>query len=401
MTGGSNKYYRHELTVLDKCGYENQPSAYEVNKLSDYHMGVPRIVLDCPHLRNFPLADNIDQPGKLDILIGADMMSLFLVNNPTRFGGYNEPYGRNTRLGWVIGGNFLSNKRKRLFVSHITKGNDDTILSRFWEMEECGVKSKDLPPLDEKGPEAIFEKRVRRLVDGRIEVPLPLKENIGLIGDSRYKALRRYNFLESRFRKSIKLCEEYCNVMKKSIDLGSAEEVPYEELKNKNPVFYLPRHAVIKESSSTTKLRIVFDGSMKSDSELSLNDCLVVGPKRQLDLIHLLFKWSFHKIALVSDITKMYSQVSISKGDRDLLRFFFWRENYNGPIKEFRHTRHVFGTARAAHFAISAVQWNPINYKNEFKNASKIILEDMYVDDVLTGANNIKEAQKLVADLWK
>uniref|UniRef100_A0A0K2TDV5 Putative LOC101744643 [Bombyx mori] n=1 Tax=Lepeophtheirus salmonis TaxID=72036 RepID=A0A0K2TDV5_LEPSM len=119
---------------------------------------------------------------------------------------------------------------------------------------------------------------------------------------------------------------------------------------NKNPVVYLPHHAEIKESSSTTKLKIVFDGSMKSHSELSLNDCLLVGPKRPLYLIDLLFKWSLHKTALVSDITKMYS-----KEDRDLLRFF-WRENYNNPVKELLHTRHVFGTASAAHSSISAVQ---------------------------------------------
>jgi len=44
-------------------------------------------------------------------------------------------------------------------------------------------------------------------------------------------------------------------------------------------VYYLPHHAVMKESSITTKLRVVFDGSAPSSSGLSLNDILYRGPK--------------------------------------------------------------------------------------------------------------------------
>lgn len=36
--------------------------------------------------------------------------------------------------------------------------------------------------------------------------------------------------------------------------------------------FYLPHHAVIKESSETTKMRVVFDGSCKPNDGLSINE---------------------------------------------------------------------------------------------------------------------------------
>ncbi|CAG9822856.1 unnamed protein product [Phaedon cochleariae] len=40
------------------------------------------------------------------------------------------------------------------------------------------------------------------------------------------------------------------------------------------PCFHLPDHGVIKTDSLTTKLRIVFDASMKTTSNISLNDTL-------------------------------------------------------------------------------------------------------------------------------
>ena len=43
----------------------------------------------------------------------------------------------------------------------------------------------------------------------------------------------------------------------------------------------MPHHCVLKDASTTTKLRVVFDASAKTTTGLSLNDCLMVGPKLQ------------------------------------------------------------------------------------------------------------------------
>ena len=52
--------------------------------------------------------------------------------------------------------------------------------------------------------------------------------------------------------------------------------------------YYLPRHAVFKHESKTTKLRVVFDDSAETTSEVSLNDTLITGPIVQDDLIAIL-----------------------------------------------------------------------------------------------------------------
>ena len=61
--------------------------------------------------------------------------------------------------------------------------------------------------------------------------------------------------------------------------MGHAEAVPDTDLEKPcQNVFYLPMHAVIKTSSTTTPIQAVFDTSAQSSTGVSLNDQLLVGP---------------------------------------------------------------------------------------------------------------------------
>ncbi|GFX94048.1 DUF1758 domain-containing protein [Trichonephila clavipes] len=69
--------------------------------------------------------------------------------------------------------------------------------------------------------------------------------------------------------------------------LGHMQLVPNSELsKPSSKCFYLPHFRVVREQSETTKLRVVFDASAKTDSNLSLNDILHTGPKLQNELFN-------------------------------------------------------------------------------------------------------------------
>lgn len=70
-------------------------------------------------------------------------------------------------------------------------------------------------------------------------------------------------------------------------------------------------HGVAKESSLTTKLRLVFNASCKSTSSISLNDKLLIGPTIQEDVFSILIRWRKHNVAFIADIDKMYRQVKI------------------------------------------------------------------------------------------
>ncbi|GBN26253.1 hypothetical protein AVEN_2788-1 [Araneus ventricosus] len=106
--------------------------------------------------------------------------------------------------------------------------------------------------------------------------------------------------------------------MSEYLSLGQMEEVDKNSVDVKNEHFYIPHHHVIKESSLTTRLRVVFNASAKSSSGVSLNDTLMIGPKNQDDLFAILLRFRNHSIAVTSDLLKVYRQVNIENEDRKL-----------------------------------------------------------------------------------
>ena len=105
----------------------------------------------------------------------------------------------------------------------------------------------------------------------------------------------------------------------------------------------MPHRAVIRESAESTKLRVVYDASVKSESGFSLNDCLEKGPPLQNKLWDILIRTRFRPVVICGDIEKAFLQIRIRENERDCLRFH-WSEKANYDIiKIYRFTRLVFG----------------------------------------------------------
>lgn len=113
-------------------------------------------------------------------------------------------------------------------------------------------------------------------------------------------SVRRFLSLEHSLRHKGQFAE-FSTVMEEYFELGHAEIVPLSALdKPPQEVFYLPVHAVRKESSTTTKVRAVFDASARSSTGVSLNDTLLVGPTIHPPLVDVLLRFRSHHIALTS-----------------------------------------------------------------------------------------------------
>jgi len=77
--------------------------------------------------------------------------------------------------------------------------------------------------------------------------------------------------------------KQYDDFLHEYRELNHMELVTEEYVPRFKPV-YISHHAVIRDASNTTKLRVVFNASCKTRDGTSLNDHLFIGPKLQKDL---------------------------------------------------------------------------------------------------------------------
>ena len=256
--------------------------------------------------KTIKLADpTFNIPSNVDILIGSNTFWEILGNNKIIL-NKNLPQLRDTRLGWIVSGEINTNASQG--ICSLTYNENLEIcrlVEKFWEIEN-GQTEKRQWSEEERMCEHLFLKTTKRLPDGRFIVHLPFKENPSILGESRNLALKRFYYLEKKLQLNEKLREMYTNCLEEYITLGHMTEVTITSDQN---VYYIPHHAVFKEDSTTTKLRTVFDASMKASNNKSLNDILMVGPVVQSLLIAILLRFRTYKYVFTADITKMYQQI--------------------------------------------------------------------------------------------
>ncbi len=183
-------------------------------------------------------------------------------------------------FGWSIRGKYVPQYfplANLCLHSRAANSTTDELLAAFWEAEET---PSDLSCFMEEEQQALdhFDKIHSRNEQGRYIVSLPMKSVSLSLGSSRGQACRRFYWNRQLLQHNGKY-ESFTKALQEYADLGHAEPVPTAVLdKPELSVYYLPSHGVVKISSTTTKLRIVFDASAKTTSGVSLNDTLLPGP---------------------------------------------------------------------------------------------------------------------------
>lgn len=355
------------------------------------------------HLNDIQLADPQYQlSAKIDIILGADLFSAIILPGIRR-GKIGQPIAQSTTLGWIISGpttssssHYSSNTVVNLFA---TNHQIEEQLRQFWEIEE--VSNERILTKDELYCQEYYANTTHRNVDGRYVVRLPvLKSNTPFnFGDTCTIAIKRLKQMEKRFENNVPFFEEYSKFMREYEALGHMEEVPNCDL-NQNRQCYLPHHGVFKESSSSTKLRVVFNASSQTTSYPSLNSRLHIGPKLQKDITSIVMNWRKFPVVFSTDIEKMFRQIAVHPDDIDLQRIV-WRKSPNMPISHYRLLTVTYGTACAPFLALKTLLQLAEDEQQNYPLASKVLKEDSYVDDILSGAFSISSALTLQGELNK
>lgn len=351
-------------------------------------------------LEQLQLADpGYATPGKIDILLGAEVYSEILHNNMVKHPEGNL-IAQHTAFGWVLSGRIQRDSlhRESIINMHIQMRSDD-ILRKFWEIEAEPDLIKKKLTVEEEKCEIFFSRTTTRNENGRFIVRLPFKveDPKCQYGDTRNIAERKLIYLEKRLQKDTTLRKEYVKVMEEYLTLNHMELVPHDDLENHRAT-YLPHHAVVRYDKETTKVRVVMNASSQGNNGVSLNDELMIGPKLQQDLRHILMRWRTHPICIIADLVKMYRQVLVHKDDANFQRIL-WRSNPDMPIQHYRLITLTFGTACAPYLAIKTLQRLADEEKTKYPIAAEITKNDYYVDDLMTGCDTENEAINIYEEM--
>ncbi|XP_031330987.1 uncharacterized protein LOC116161684 [Photinus pyralis] len=331
---------------------------------------------------------------KVDVLLGSGIFWNLLRIGQIKLSNHNAMLQK-TVLGWVFAGSINCNTNDEVQALHSSNVDVQDQLEKFWSIEECEAQ-RDFTN-EEIYCESHFTSTFKRDPNGRFVVRLPMRDNHFNFENSLGNATRRFYSLENRFSRDLEFKKAYHEFIDEYERLGHMSEVRPED-DTLQTIFYLPHHGVIKNSSTTTKLRVVFDGSCKSTSGQSLNDKLCVGPHIQSDLFSIIIRFRKHNIIYTADIAKMYRQINVADDQRDLQRIV-WRNCDSEPLRHYRLNTITYGTGPASFLAMRCLQQLGNENMEQLPDASDAIINDFYMDDLITGTSTVEEAIKIKGEI--
>ncbi|XP_071052911.1 uncharacterized protein [Onthophagus taurus] len=223
-----------------------------------------------PELKTLDLADpEFNSNRKIDLILGVKFYSRIIQNNIRKFNN-GFMVAQKTLFGWILFGSVsdscsISNSERYGFQCSVDRELLGTI-QRFWKLEDDSVPIRKLSS-DKEECENHFLQTYSRDLSGRFVLRLPFKRSPLALGASYNVAVKSFGRMEQRFAKSERLSVSYHNFMHEYLSLGDMQLVS-SNIQALN--YYLPHHGVVHESSTTTKLRVVFNGSAPTSSGLSL-----------------------------------------------------------------------------------------------------------------------------------
>ncbi|KYN11794.1 hypothetical protein ALC57_16049 [Trachymyrmex cornetzi] len=290
-------------------------------------------------------------PGKIDLVLGASVYAQILESG-IRGGNGESPIAQKTALGCSLDCELLE------------------LLQRFWQQEEIVPSPNATCTPEEAQYEHYFKTTHSHDAHVRFVVRLPFRKSVSDFGNSRAPAFRMLCRMETRFKTHASLKIAYAKFLREYLELDHMRLS--DSLDHSRREFFLPHHGVIKDFSSTTKLRVVFNGSQKTNLGISLNDCLHIGPKLQTKLTDIIMRWRRHRFVFAADIEKMYRQVRVHQNDRPLQKIFWKNSPSENPL-EYLLCTVTYGLACAPYLALRCSQQLALESETTRAFAAEII----------------------------
>lgn len=404
IIGLSNKHIKVNQYVnidISSCVY-NFKTCIQCAVVPEITSKLPQVFFSKDELnipQNILMADDdFNIPSKISLLLGADVFFKILLTGTIKLGN-KKPVLQNTLLGYVVSGeapceeSLLAQNNFSCISLHAKVDNHlENLVKQFWEQENIPDNSE---AFQEDICENLFKNSIQH-IHNRFQVKLPLKQSIEKLnlGDSFSMSFKRFLNLEKKFSKDNNLFRDYSKFISEYVHLGHAKiissNVQQENIDLENS-YFLPHHPVIKQDSVSTKLRVVFDGSMRTKNKISLNDMMHKGPTVQPELFEILLRFRLHKYVFVADIKQMYRQILLDPS-HTMLQRILWRADKTLPLQCLELKTVTYGLKSSPFLATRCLVELANKYSQKYPVGSLVLLQNCYVDDILAGADTVNDA---------
>ncbi|XP_051155190.1 uncharacterized protein LOC127277842 [Leptopilina boulardi] len=344
------------------------------------------------HLADLDLADpNYYNEESVDCVIGIDLLGHTLLPG-LKQRPLNSPTGLLTTFGWITFGRSIPqpSDSQNCFSTLQVEERDslNQLLRAFWEVEE--LPKQIFLTKAEQDCENIFKDTHYRNESGQYGVRLPVSISPDQLGESKEQVVSMFLRTEKQQSKNPIAKAKYNDFMYQYIE--DTHMRPVDENDSKASfVNYIPHHVITKNNNPASKIRVVFNGSFRTSSGLSLNETLHPGQKLQTDIWLIITRWRFWKYVFTCDIVKMFRQIKIEFPDCNLQRIV-WRPDPSQPLVDYCLTTVTYGTRPAPFLAIRVLKQLALDEGERFPLGADVLIKNTYVDDAFAGGDSLDEA---------
>ena len=278
-------------------------------------------------------------------------------------------------------------------IDHILNDTEvDNGLEHLFSLESMGIKTDDreLVSIDKEQVEK-FRKGII-FKEGKYHVELPWHfDKVEAVPSNHNVALkvldRTMKYLDKKG-----LTERYQSVFEQQLSDGIIEEITVKPSEYQDKV-WIPHRPVIKmDEQVTTKIRPVFNCSLKTNKELpSLNEATYTGIDLMNNILKLLFYFRTNDYVMLSDVKQAFLMIKL-KNEVDQDRFcFFWKKG--NKLITYRFKTIVFGFTSSPFILHYVMQ----HHANSFPvdKVSDILSNNFYVDNLLITGNEVSEMKEI------
>lgn len=241
----------------------------------------------------------------------------------------------------------------------------------------------------EKKTTQFFNNTIEKRENG-YHVRLPFKEEVIDKLPSNFAIAKKR--LQSGLKANPQVKKLVNDVFEDQISKNILEEVDVSKDTEGMRIHYNPHSPVLTPQKTTTKCRVVIDGSAHFKNEPSLNDAIYQGPTILPDSVDTRFRSG--KTVLLADVEKAFLQVHLNESDRDVTRVL-WVKNPDLPptrenLRVLRFTRVLFGL-NVSPFLLGATILFHLD-RMEDKKLANTIARNLYVDNLIIATDDDSEA---------